>query len=146
MTVPWVSVDASAQEDADDERFQDAFSENADIDQFSSPEDPLSCDDILSFPSDNQSTLHEVALRIVVVDGGDSSVERGAGGVAPDPVVSSLVSPSKSSLRSGPSETSMDTSVSQKRKDRSLPELSRSLSTDVLSGCSCRKAFKPPAP
>ena len=47
---------------------------------------------------------------------------------------------------SGPSDASMDLSVCRKRKDRSLPELSRTLSADDLPVRPGRKALKTPAP
>ena len=129
-------------EDAEDDDFQDASDEGADISQFTSSEDPLS-PDISSFSAESQSILRSAVPRSTVrTEAGDENLRR-------NEIVSCLESSlSQSSVHSGPSETPMDssTSVGRKRKGRSPPELNRALSADDLLGASSRKVFKTPAP
>ena len=145
VTAPQATADASALEDAEED-FHDAFSD--DIDQFSSSGDPSSLE-ISSFPSGSQSILREidpqsaVQAEVVVVEGDGVSSEHEVSVATSDAVLSK---PSQSSFCSGPSDASMDLSVCRKRKDRPLPELSRTFSADDLAVRQGRKALKTPAP
>ena len=143
---------------AEDQVVDDASS--VDIGEFVSSGDPPSSPEILDFSTGSHSILTDAVPSNsvdgeVVVGEGQSLVHEvsvsASNAVVPDGVSQSGQALSQSSDCSGPSiqvasvEDEMDTSVCRKRKDRSLPELSRALSVDDLLGRSNRKIFKTPA-
>lgn len=133
---------------ADDDEFEDASSESADIGEFSSPTDRLDSQEIMDFSTGSQSILRDVVSHSAT--GGQSLVHE-ASVTASNAVVRENVSQSGPTLSqsrvcsgSGRQVASKVSSGCRKRKDRSLPELGRSLSADDLSGSLSKKVFKTP--